>query len=843
MKKMFWTTLLYAALFTASASAMNFPNPETRGVWISGNYLQGGPAAIETLMRKLSAANFNTIYIDVWYQGYTIYPSKVVQDAGGALQNPVFAGTDPLKTTIEIAHKYGIQVFAWFEYGFMVGHSSDSADVPAILQKHPDWAMVQRDTTKNFYHNVYGYFFAVDPSVSAASNFIVNMYTECAQNYPDLDGIETDIENDTTVSYSDTSRIRFMQETGNPDPLTLPNNNAAWIAWRQLQITNVVKRIYDGVKAANPECVVTAAVPPPYMSSYMLESWGVWAKSGYLDMAEPMLYLTTGDFPNQMNLCRNYIPPGFQLSPGVDMSSAGSVANTISEIQDATKNNVAGVTVWYYGYLLSYPNAFDELKSQVFPEKTLPSYDDLVMDNASPALFRSTGSWTSDRGGYNDSYLSAQAVKGDTAIFSVRILRSGNYTLYGYWTGDSTSNCPDVIVRTTTATLAKSDTIDEKTDLNTWNYVDKFHLNSDDTITVKLTGTGGGNLIADAFRLRRGNPFELSDYAVPDSQTILMKFSNPLLNPPSPITAVSTSLTSSGVSFFVDPIDNTILHVTMPAVQAGVPFTVNVKDLLDAAYDTLNVSRSLAYDPDSTMFVIDDQTASSFSRQSGNWTEDTSGSATNGEFWAARQGTQVDRVQWGPLQIETDGYYDVYVHIPQTQLPLTTRCLYIVLDRFGTDSVYVSQAASEGTWTELGNFAYSAGDPFAVSLSSVAGSDTSRYVAADAVMLVRAVQVTDVKGGPNVPKGFGIYQNYPNPFNPSTVISFQLANKATVYITVYNSLGQKVEELVDGRTYGAGKWSLKFNASTRSSGVYFALVRIDGKSYQVSKVVKMLLLK
>ncbi|HQT92699.1 MAG TPA: T9SS type A sorting domain-containing protein, partial [Candidatus Kryptobacter bacterium] len=552
----------------------------------------------------------------------------------------------------------------------------------------------------------------------------------------------------------------------------------------------------------------------------------------------------TSDFDNQMSLCSNYIPQGFQLSPGIDMSSAGSVANTIYEIQDAVRRNVAGVTIWYYGYLSTYPDAFADLKSQVFPDMTLPSYDDLVMDNSS-GIFSSTGAWTTERGGYNGNYLSAQAVQGDTAIFSVRILRSGSYTLYGYWGGDSSSNCSNAIVGTSTSAFVKSDTVNQKVNLNTWSYIDKFQLNSGDTVTIRLAGTGGGNLVADAFRLRRANPFVLSDYAVPDSQTVLMKFSNPLLNPISPITSVSTSLTGTNVNLFVDPVDKTILHVIVPSLQENVPFTVDVKNLLDIAYDTLTVSQTLAYDPDSTMFVIDDETPNSFSKQSGSWFEDTSQTAINGEYWLAKQGGQVARVQWGPLTIKTDGYYDVYAHIPRVQVPLTTRCVYIVMDHFGTDSVYVSQAtaAGSGSWTDLGNFPYRAGDTFATLLSSIAGSDTARYVAADAIMIVRAVQVTGVKAGPNVPHEFAIFQNYPNPFNPSTVISFRLKSKAAVYVTVYNVLGQRVSELVNGRTYAVGTWSVKFNGSSLPSGLYFASVRIKATSFDGRKVLKMLLLK
>ncbi len=843
MSRFSWRICLWSIFLSVSVNAATFPNPETRGVWISGSYLQGGSNSIENVIRNLSQANFNTIYVDVWYRGSTIYPSQVVQDAGGPLQNPSFSGSDPLETTIQIAHRYGMEVFAWFEYGFMVGNSGDSTAVPAILKVHPDWAMVQRDTTKHFLHTSYGYYFAVDPSVSAASDFIVNMYNECARNYPDLDGIETDIENDTSVSYSDTSRIRFMRETGDPDPLTLPADNQAWLSWRRLQITDVVKRIYQAVKAVNPQCVVSSAVPPPYMSNYMLESWDIWAKSGYLDMAEPMLYLNTGDFDNQMSLCSDYIPQGFQLSPGIDMSSAGSVSNTIYEIQDAVRRGVSGVTIWYYGYLSTYANAFAELKSSVFPTKTAPSYDDLVMDNFAAGTFRSTGSWMTQRGGYGGNYVLARAVYGDTAIFSVRILRSGSYSLYGYWSGDSSSNCADAIVQTGTLHILRSDTVDQTKDLNTWSYIDKFQLNSGDTVTVKLFGASGGNLIADAFRLRRGSPFVLSDYAVPDSQTILMKFSDPLLSPISPITRISTQTGGQILNAFVDPSDNTILHVMVAPMRQGIPLMLNVIDLLDASFDTLSMSQTLSYDPDSTMFTIDDQTPGLFWKLTGIWTEDTSMSAVDGSYWFAKQGPQAVRAQWGPFQITTDGYYDVYARIPAVNIPLSGRCLYVVKDHFGMDSVYISQAAEAGKWADLGNFPLRDGDSFAVLLSSVVGSDTGQYLVADAVMLTRAVQITGISMAGSVPKTFRVFQNYPNPFNPETLIAFQLPGAGLVDVTIYNSLGERVEDLVRNQTYQEGSWNVRFDGARYPSGVYFASVNVSGGTFSGRKIIKMVLIK
>ena len=83
-----------------------------------------------------------------------------------------------------------------------------------------------------------------------------------------------------------------------------------------------------------------------------------------------------------------------------------------------------------------------------------------------------------------------------------------------------------------------------------------------------------------------------------------------------------------------------------------------------------------------------------------------------------------------------------------------------------------------------------------------------------------------------------LFQNYPNPFNPTTQISFKLANANQVNVSVYNTLGEKVAELVN-EVREAGVHNLKFDASNLSSGFY--IYRIETPNY--SKTMKMMLLK
>ncbi len=85
---------------------------------------------------------------------------------------------------------------------------------------------------------------------------------------------------------------------------------------------------------------------------------------------------------------------------------------------------------------------------------------------------------------------------------------------------------------------------------------------------------------------------------------------------------------------------------------------------------------------------------------------------------------------------------------------------------------------------------------------------------------------------------FKILQNYPNPFNPSTTISWYSPVQGQQVVKVYNAAGSEIASLMD-EYKPAGTYSLKFDGSGLSSGIYF--YRIQSGSY--SSVKKMILLK
>jgi len=98
--------------------------------------------------------------------------------------------------------------------------------------------------------------------------------------------------------------------------------------------------------------------------------------------------------------------------------------------------------------------------------------------------------------------------------------------------------------------------------------------------------------------------------------------------------------------------------------------------------------------------------------------------------------------------------------------------------------------------------------------------------------------VDAVRQNQGVPSSFALLQNYPNPFNPTTTIHYVVLQDSYVTLKVYDVLGRLVHTLVD-TWQKAGIYSVVFDASRLSSGVYFYRI----KEGNLSAVKKMLVLK
>lgn len=91
------------------------------------------------------------------------------------------------------------------------------------------------------------------------------------------------------------------------------------------------------------------------------------------------------------------------------------------------------------------------------------------------------------------------------------------------------------------------------------------------------------------------------------------------------------------------------------------------------------------------------------------------------------------------------------------------------------------------------------------------------------------------------PKSFALSQNYPNPFNPGTVIKFQLPVESNVKLEIFNSLGERIRELINNRL-AAGYHEVSFDGTNQPSGILYYVVTASGTDGSVFRSVKKMIL-
>ena len=100
-------------------------------------------------------------------------------------------------------------------------------------------------------------------------------------------------------------------------------------------------------------------------------------------------------------------------------------------------------------------------------------------------------------------------------------------------------------------------------------------------------------------------------------------------------------------------------------------------------------------------------------------------------------------------------------------------------------------------------------------------------------------------GDHTLPSAYELHQNYPNPFNPNATIQYDLPAESRVKLTIYNALGQRIAELVDG-VEEAGYKFVQWNAANFASGIYFyrlTATNVADASNSFQHIRKMVLMK
>ena len=115
-----------------------------------------------------------------------------------------------------------------------------------------------------------------------------------------------------------------------------------------------------------------------------------------------------------------------------------------------------------------------------------------------------------------------------------------------------------------------------------------------------------------------------------------------------------------------------------------------------------------------------------------------------------------------------------------------------------------------------------------------------------------AVIITGVEPGVEILRDYILYQNYPNPFNPSTIISYEIKERAYVKLMVYDIKGELISVMVN-KEQNAGYYEVEFNVNSQmsnvkgslASGIYLYRIEVigEGRIPVYTEMKKMLMIK
>ena len=297
---------------------------ETRGLWVVRSTLVH-PDSVRAMVARAADAGFNTLLVQVRGRGDAYYLGGVEPRAEGIQGRPAF---DPLALAVREAHARGIEVHAWVNVHLISSASVISRDPSHLVNASPQLLAVPRELARELYdvdpsssryfERLVGHALAnldgieglySSPSAPEVKERVYAVATDLVERY-EIDGIHLDYVRypSGAFDYSRGTLDRFriwmngritddqsaeFSVASVQDPLALVEAfPEPWAEFRRDQITDLVERIYVGVKRRRPKALVSVAVFPDAQESFLhlYQDWEGWLRRGIVDVVAPMAY-------------------------------------------------------------------------------------------------------------------------------------------------------------------------------------------------------------------------------------------------------------------------------------------------------------------------------------------------------------------------------------------------------------------------------------------------------------------------------------------------------------------------------------------------------------------------
>ena len=360
---------------------------DTRGLWVVRSTLVH-PDSVRAMVARAADAGFNTLLVQIRGRGDAYYSGGFEPRAAEIQDQPAF---DPLALTIREAKARGIEVHAWMNVHLISSALAISRDPKHLVNERPELLAIPRELAEELYdvdpasrvyrERLVEYTLAnrgtveglySSPSAPEVKERVYAIATGLVERY-EIDGIHLDYVRypSQAFDYSRGALDRFrawidgritddrraaLTSALDRNPLAFveafPDR---WDEYRRDQITDLVERIYVGVKRRRPEVLVSVAVFPDARESFThrFQDWEGWLRMGIVDVVAPMAYNPSDALFAEA------------ISSAVDVSGSERVwagvgvhlttyEGTLSKIEIAQRIGVRGFLLFSYDWSVAY---------------------------------------------------------------------------------------------------------------------------------------------------------------------------------------------------------------------------------------------------------------------------------------------------------------------------------------------------------------------------------------------------------------------------------------------------------------------------------------------------------
>jgi uncharacterized lipoprotein YddW (UPF0748 family) len=340
------------------------------------------------MVARAEAGGFNTLLVQVRGRADAFYDSRWEPRAEALADRP---GFDPLALTIEEAHTRGMAVHAWVNTHLVWSGPTLPKSPRHMVNTRPEWLAVPRalardlwnlDPAESRFTDALLRYAAQDPeavegvysspSNPAVQERVYDVWMDLAERY-ELDGIHFDYVRFPSAEY-DYSRgaldrfrtwvrarltpARFgeLDEAYRRDPLAFTEAlPGPWGEFRRAQVTELVERVYHGVKARRPDMLVSAAVFSDVQDAYRsrFQDWRRWLEEDVVDVVVPMAYTPRNDL-FQAQIREAAVSAGRQdrIWAGIGAYLNG-YDGTLDKIDIARREGAGGILLFSYDWAVT----------------------------------------------------------------------------------------------------------------------------------------------------------------------------------------------------------------------------------------------------------------------------------------------------------------------------------------------------------------------------------------------------------------------------------------------------------------------------------------------------------